>query len=248
MRSQVYLLAALPALLLAAGAPAQESATAAEAADRVRTKVIILKTSPSGSRGAANGYLVRPGLLLTAAHAVAQAGGITAWVNGVAYPARFVAAHPDYDLAVLEFEPGRLLLKPVDLARTSEHLAADEPLVILTGPAQPAQARGDPADRVALPAAYHQRVLLRDASGHFGPMLKLTATVRKGDSGSPVVRVRDGTIVGTLCSRQAPDASGVSRYAFAAPIEAVHAWLESVAPKRPEVPEAAEFYLLRIGR
>jgi S1-C subfamily serine protease len=248
MQRRVYLLTLAAA---AAGGSFPHCGTAADstrdAADRVRTKVIVLKTSQSGTRSAANGYLVRPGLMLTAGHTVAEADSITAWLNGVAYPARVAASHPEYDLAAVELSAPSLLLKPVELARTSEGLPPGEALLILTGPSQPAQAKGDPAERVPLPASFQQRVSLRDSAGRLGTMLKLSASVRRGDSGSPVVRVSDGTIVGTLCSRQAPEGDGVSRYAFAAPIEAVHRWLETIA-RKPAGEAEGEFYLLRLAR
>ena len=69
---------------------------------------------------------------------------------------------------------------------------------------------------------------------------------RTGTYSNIVIRVSDGLIVGTLCSRQAPGGDGVSRFAFAAPIEAVHRWLDTVA-RKPER-EPGEFYLLGIGR
>ncbi len=78
-------------------------------------------------------------------------------------------------------------------------------------------------------------------------MLALEASVERGDSGSPVVRVRDGRVVGVLSSRRLPDETGVSRVAYAVPAEVVHPWLDAAArrltPARDE-----DFYLSDIQR
>lgn len=229
------------AVAVASGARGQGDA-AREVVDRTRTKVVILKTARSNTRGAACGFLAGSGLVLTAQHAVEGVSSITAWVNGVSYAASVLSTHPDYDLALLRLTAPNLLLKPVELGRTTEGLAAGEPLVILAGPSQPPAAVGEPTERVPIPAHYRRRIPLRDAAGRQGVMLALDASVERGDSGSPVLRPKDGTVVGVLSSRELPDADGISHSAYAVPIEAVHSWLEA-ATRRGRGDE--EFYLFR---
>lgn len=210
-----------------------------EAVDRTRTKVVILKTSrPSGS-GVATSVLVRPGVVLTAGHAVARAASITAWVNGVAYPAELLARHPESDLALLRLQAPRLRLKPAELAESSAELAKGEQLVIVAGPSQPTRADGDPAGRIAIPAHFRERRTLRDANGRPGPVLALDAAIERGDSGSPVLRVKDGRVVGILSGRELPMAGGKSATAYAVPIESLYPWIDEAAP----APKPSVFYL-----
>jgi S1-C subfamily serine protease len=243
---------AAAAALLAGGGPlcpagaeraAGEGAAARDAADRVRTKVVVLKTVRKSGRGAATGFLARPGLVITAAHAVSPEMRITAWLNGVSYPAAFLLADGDNDLAVLHLQAPALQVKPVELARAATELDEGEELVILAGPSQGPEAKGDPAARLVIPAVYRYRALVPLPNGKRTGMLKLEAAVRHGDSGSPVIRVRDRTVVGVLSSRELPDESGVSRAAYAVPVEALHPWLETAARRRrPE----DDFYLRRL--
>jgi S1-C subfamily serine protease len=224
---------------------AQVQHNAAEAADRARTKVVILKTLRGATRGSATGFLVRSGQVLTAGHVAAPGTKILAWLNGVPYPTEVAATHSEHDLALLTLRAPSLLLKPVDLAATSVDLAPDEPAVILTGPSQPRDARGEPTARLPLPARFLQRRVIRDADGRNSTVLAFRGQVRKGDSGSPVLRARDGRVIGVLCSRELPDAEGVSRTAYAVPIEALQLWLGMLP--LPEQPDE-EFYLDRVRR
>jgi S1-C subfamily serine protease len=219
---------------------------AREAADRARTKVVILKIARSGVRSSATGFLVRPGLVVTAAHAVSADASITAWVNGASYPAVVTATHPQHDLAVLTLHAPGLFLKPLALAGSSDDLRPLERLLIIAGPSQGA-VTGDPAGRLALEAVYRGKAVLRLSSGRQGVLLRLDASVERGDSGSPVIRLRDGRVVGVLCSRELPDANGLSHQAFAAPVETLAPWLDSLsllsAPAATQPPAPERYYL-----
>ena len=217
-----------------------------EVADRARTKVVVLKTAREGAYGAATGFLARPRLVITAGHAVTQGRAITAWVNGVGYHADVQAIHPDHDLAVLRLRAPELLLKPLELARSAEGLVEDEELVILAGPSQPAGAKGDPSARLPIHATFQRRVALRDASGRVNNLLALRGSVRRGDSGAPVIRVRDGSVVGVLSSRALPDAQGVSQTAYAVPVDAIQPWLDASPTSRAGRDE--DFYLFRLKK
>jgi S1-C subfamily serine protease len=226
--------------LSAAGADSGPSRRAREAADRSRTKIVILKTARHETGGSATGFLARPGLTVTAGHAVSAAASITAWLNGVSYRAGVVASHPDYDLAVLRLHAPELQLKPVQLAPTSAEIQPGEELLVLAGPAQGPRAMGEPNDRVLIPARFRARGPVRDPSGKVESMLTLDASVERGDSGSPVLRARDGAVVGVLSSRELPDEEGVSHTAYAVPVEALNTWLNRVAGND-------DFYLFRRG-
>lgn len=225
-----------------AGADSGPSLQAREAADRSRTKIVILKTARATSRSSATGFLARPGLTVTAGHAVSPTATITAWLNGVSYRAGLVATHPDYDLAVLRLRAPELQLKPVALATGSAELKPGDELVVLAGPSQAPRATGEPNDRVLISARFRTRGPVRDPGGKVGQMLTLDASVERGDSGSPVLRARDGAVVGVLSSRELPDAEGISRTAYAVPVEALTSWLDHVSG--PAVPDD-EFYLFR---
>ena len=213
-----------------------------DAADRVRTKVVILKISRENRVSSATGFVARPGLVLTAAHAVKEPGRIVVWVNGVKYAGRLLGAHPDHDLAALSLSAPELQLKPVELLAGTDVLQKDEPLIVLAGPSQGANVNGDPVNRVIIPARFRNRVRLRMPTGGVGPMLEMDGSVEKGDSGSPVIRVKDARVVGVLSSRELPDEAGVSRICYAVPVEAIQTWLNGM--KQP-VNHDEDFYLKR---
>lgn len=220
---------------------ARLTSAAQEVLDRARTKVVVLKIRRSTGFSSGTGFLARSNLVLTAAHVVDGTGEATAWVNGVAYPAGVLERHPEHDLALLRLRTPELRLKPVELARGSGDLSPAEELMILAGPSQGPQANGEPAYRHPIAAAFSRRLALTDPTGRNNVLLSMRATVRKGDSGSPVLRVRDGQVVGVLSSREVPDAGGHSGFAYAVPVEAVHAWMDAALKRESE----AEFYLFR---
>src|SRR4051812_35615571 len=83
------------ALLVCAGSAAPETAPAAppnpirslsargaDVVERIRTKVIVVRTALSDHHGFATGFLAAPGLVLTSAHAVSGLNSAVIWVNG----------------------------------------------------------------------------------------------------------------------------------------------------------------------
>jgi S1-C subfamily serine protease len=217
-----------------------------DAVDRGRTKVVVLKTTRRTVQGSATGFLARPGLVVTAAHAVDGTDSITAWLNGVPYRAQVAARHPAHDLAALRLEAPALTLKPLALAPSSEGLREAEDLVILAGPSQGPRAMGEPTERLAIPARFARRLPQTDPSGRQDVLLSLRAGIRRGDSGSPVLRAADGAVVGVISAREVPNEAGVSQFAFAVPVERLHPWLDEVA--RRESRAADVFYLDRSAR
>ncbi len=215
------------------------------AADRARTKVVILKVVRPTGRSAGTGFLAAPNLVVTAGHVVADVKSATAWVNGVSYSARVVGRHPDVDLAALRLQAPELLLKPVELAPSVGDLAERDALFVLAGPSQGPRATGDPATRTVIPAGFESRLMLQGVSGKPVAMISMRASVRKGDSGSPVLRAKDSRVVGVLSSRELPDAAGISHIAYAVPVDLLHVWLRSLPAPEPADTEADEFYLKR---
>ncbi len=213
-----------------------------EAVDRVRTKVVVVKTGRGNLHGFGTGFLARPGLVVTAGHVVDEVASVAAWVNGVGYRADVLETHMDHDLAILGLRAPNLLLKPVELARDSASLRDREALVVVAGAALPPSAEGDPAERIGLPAGFKRRVRLRDPAGRLDTLLELETQVERGDSGSPVVRLRDAAVVGVLSSRQVPGVDGISRAAYAVPVEVLHGWLDAAERKSGR---KSEFYLFR---
>ena len=220
-----------------------------ETADRVRTKVVVLKIQRETSRAAATGFLVRPNIVISAAHAFTTESRVTAWVNGVAYPARVLGRHPEHDLVALALRAPELALKPVVLADETASIKPGEPMIVLAGPAQGPTAMGDPTTRVTISARFRERIQRKGNTGKPGVALAFDGSVERGDSGSPIVRVRDSRVVGILSSRELPDAGGVSRSCYAVPIEALRPWLDTLPPPNaPAIVADGEFYLERAGR
>lgn len=208
-----------------------------EVVDRARTKVVVLKLAGTRSQTSATGFVAGPGLVVTVAHAVESTSRLTAWMNGASYPARVVRTRRDDDLALLRIEAKEVLVKPLPLSPDSRRLEREEALVILAGPSQAPGADSDPRNRLPIPARFRDRVRLKAVTT--GPVLALRAHVEKGDSGSPVLRVRDGAVVGMLSSREVPGADGLSSTAYAVPVEAFRPWVEDREPVGGE-----RFYLL----
>jgi hypothetical protein len=84
---------------------------------------------------------------------------------------------------------------------------------------------------------------VRGPNGRVGRMLAMEASVKRGDSGSPIVRVRDGTVLGLLSGRDLPDGSGVSHTAYAVRLDEIRSWLDAA---EPAAAQKEEFYLTRI--
>ena len=234
--------------LLAAGV-AVHGAPRDIAADLSRAKVVILKsreTKRFGRRGAATAFMAAPGLALTAAHAIHDERETLAWLNGASYRTRLLAVDRERDLAVLRIGTGRLLMKPLRLAETSAGLQLREELLVVAGPSQGPQAKGEPRDRKLIPATFGGHRLQRSAQGKRFYHLRLYTAVSKGDSGSPVVRVRDGKVVGILVTREEPEDGSPSAVAYAAPIE----WATPVLAEARKVLQQfnpdTDFYLLTI--
>ena len=74
---------------------------------------------------------------------------------------------------------------------------------------------------------------LQWADGPADVGVRLLARAQPGDSGSPVLRLSDGAVIGILRGRTFPDGTGRSETAWAVPIEAAHALLDRLHPAGP---------------
>lgn len=223
-----------------------------DAADRIQTKVVVVRTAQADHHGYATGFLAGPGLVLTSAQAVKGLTSAVTWVNGVAYSATVAALHPSSDVALLRLRAPELLLKPAVLAESTRGLTSDEELVVVTGPTQPASTDTEPMSRRVRAVRFSSEITQRNAQGKPGPVLLLRGSTERGDSGSPVVRVRDGAVVGIVIGRELADAQGVSRAAYAVPSDALSSWLADFSHATADMPSAGapkeDFYLSRLGK
>lgn len=246
----------LPILMLGTPAPRVKPAYAAEgrlspeaAADRIRTRIVVLKTARGGAGGFATGFLASDRLAVTAAHAVDREGGVTGWLNGAPYAVSGVHPHPVEDVAVVALNTPNLLVKPAGMAQTASTLRRGELLYIVTGPSQEAGARAQPQNRRVLPARFsafvRPRAELREGADEGARFrLRLNVSVLPGDSGSPVLDGQ-GNVVAVLTSRAAP-VDGQSARAYAVPVDLVRSWVEQV---RHDVHQDDDrFYLLRAAQ
>lgn len=244
-RRGLYALALLLTGAAAAGAgTGSASLSPGDIADRVRTRIVVLKRSSGGGAGYATGFLVSSRLVVTAGHAAAPDGSLTAYLNGIRYGADYLNRHPREDIALLRLAAGDLLIRPAPLADTAARLRPGEPLYIVTGPAQQDGRLSDASRRRIIPARFSAFVRPRDENepaeqGRY--RLRLQAQVLPGDSGSPVLSTR-GEVVGVLTSRAAPGGAAGGT-AYAVPVEMVHSWIEQLAEREHRDDDV--FYLLR---
>lgn len=243
---------ASPAKPTAANTPPVLSDRAVDAAERIRTKVVVVRTAQADHHGYATGFLAAPGLVLTSAPAVKGLTSAVAWINGVAYSATVAAVHPSSDVALLRLRAPELLLKPAVLAESTRGLSPEEELVVVTGPTQPASTDTEPMARRVRAVRFSSEITQRNAQGKPGPVLLLRGSTERGDSGSPVIRVRDGAVVGIVIGRELADSQGVSRAAYAVPADALSSWLADFSHATVDTPSAAapkdDFYLSRLGQ
>jgi S1-C subfamily serine protease len=216
--------------------PAHADRDSGELLDWARPKVVLVYVQPSGAPRWGTGFLAERDRVITNEHVVNGARSVTVWANGAPYPARVAAVDATHDLAVLTLPGASLALKPLALAPDSRGQAGDR-VMILASRAQFSRGVGRvrvwPVDGAVWGYSY-----LRWPNGLSDYDLRLSAAAIPGDSGSPVLRLRDGAVVGIVRGRTNPDSAGRSNTAWAVPIEAAHALLartrEPLAATSPE--------------
>lgn len=207
-----------------------------------RPKVVLVYVQTRGAPRWGTGFVAERGRIITNDHVVQGARTVTVWANGAPYFARVAAMDGARDLAVLTVPAARLEIKPLALARDGRD-APGEAVAILASRVQVTAGGGSVQIRTVSGSSWGY-TWLRWPNGIADFDLRLTAMALPGDSGSPVIRLRDGAVVGILRGRTNPDASGRSDTAWAVPIEAARALLARI-PASPEPANPRDEYYLQ---
>ena len=218
--------------MLALAAPSARAAP--EADDLVAwatPKVVLVYVQTSAAPRWGTGFIAERGRIITNDHVVKEARAITVWANGAPYRAQVAAVDGPRDLAVLVVPGASLELKPLTLAPDGRD-PPGEAVMILASRVQLGMGRSSVQVSPVTGSSWGY-TWLRWPGGLADFDLRLAAKALPGDSGSPVLRRRDGAVVGILRGRTSPDAAGDFETAWAVPIEAARALLARV-PDQPE--------------
>jgi S1-C subfamily serine protease len=207
-----------------------------------RPKVVLVYVQTSGPARWGTGFVAERGRIITNVHVVQDARAVTVWANGAPYRAQVAATDGSRDLAVVVVPDARLEMKPLALARDGRG-PPGEAVMILASRVQMNWGRGS-VQVAPVTGSSWGYTWLRWPNGLSDFDLRLQAAAIPGDSGSPVLRLRDGAVVGILRGRTNPDASGHSDTAWAVPIEAAHALLARVRDPAPSNASPLEQYYL----
>lgn len=240
LRTHRPLLLGLPLLALSA-ASIRASPDPNDLLAWARPKVVLVYVQTSGAPRWGTGFIAAQGRMITNNHVVQDARAVTVWANGAPYPAHVAAIDRPRDLAVLVVPGASLEMKPLALARDGRD-SPGEAVMILASRVQIAMGRGSVRVWPVTGSAWGY-TWLRWPNGLSDFDLRLEATAIPGDSGSPVLRLRDGAVVGILRGRTNPDASGHSDTAWAVPIEAAHALLARVPDQAAPAGPQEQYYL-----
>jgi len=211
--------------------------------ERVRTKVVLIDVQVGRGGRAGTGFFAAPGQVLTSEHVIHNADRIIVWANNVPYRAQVLRHESELDLALLGLPESALLIKPLPLALTDSTTPGEPVLIVGTHPA--------PTTRTV-----RQSLITGEFRGPsqfewppriFTRSLELSATVEPGDSGSPVIRVRDGAVIGVVRARETPTENGLSLRAWAVPIDMAFGLLGRVEERKHQAarPGPDEEYYLR---
>jgi S1-C subfamily serine protease len=232
----------LTLLLALAAPPARADPDAGELLSWARPKVVLVFVQTDGPPRWGTGFLAEHGRIITNVHVIQDARSVTVWANGAPYPARVAAVDTPRDLAALVVPGTSLELKPLTLARDGRD-PPGEPVVILASRVQ--TSRGLRQVHVwPVAGSMWGYTWLHWPNGLADFDLRLQATAIPGDSGSPVLRLRDGAVVGILRGRTNPDPYGRSDTAWAVPVEAAHALLARIHDPLPAPDSPPDRYYL----
>jgi S1-C subfamily serine protease len=229
-RKKVFLF--LPSLLFLVSwwfIPSHAATSPQELVEEVRPKVVLVHVRVGATERAGTGFVAGPGLVLTSEHVVRGGRRTTVWINETAYAASVVRADAGRDLAVLTVSDVPLTIKPLPLADAGT-TKEGEALVIIGCHPTLVGGRTPRVRQSIIPARFLRMAqyggLLAGPSG----TVEMAASVERGDSGSPVIRLRDGAVIGVLRARNTPIQDGRSWTAWAVPIEAARDLLPAPPP------------------
>ncbi len=188
----------------AAGPPPDDLAVPSEVLERVTASTVRVTSRACNARFDGSGVTIAGGLVLTNAHVVAGSEAVEVRrPDGAVRSGRVVAFDPARDLALVSVE---------DLGQAPLPLASADPrdeVAVIGYPGGQAQARAAPARIQQRRAAVGRDIYGVDETER--QVLFLSAELRRGDSGAPVVDVA-GNVVG-LVFAVSPDAPS-SAYAL----------------------------------
>jgi S1-C subfamily serine protease len=232
---------------------------------RVARRVVLLRASRGPSLiSTGTGFLVGRGYVLTAGHVVRDSTAVSAWLEGERSPraASVIDEDPARDMALLRLAGDDSLPRPLAIGASGELASGDSLLIVSRRSHQPAPPGERREEALLIPAEFAGWGTRRAPSREPVQRLVLRARVDRGDSGSPVVRLRDGAAVGILTQRQVAEAGEESEIAYAMPVDAAGSLLaragaavdrlvenrparrpELPAPVRPVNPRSGDYYL-----
>jgi serine protease Do len=210
--------------------------------ERVRTKVVLIDVQVGRGGRAGTGFFAAPGQVLTSEHVIHDADRIIVWANGVPYRAQVLHHDRELDLALLGLPESALLIKPLPLALPDSTSAGEPVLIVGTHPTPTTRS----IRQSLIPGEFRGPSQFEWPPRTFTRSLELSATVEPGDSGSPVIRVRDGAVIGVVRARETPTESGISLRAWAVPIDMAFSLLGRVDERKHQAARPSpdeEFYL-----
>jgi S1-C subfamily serine protease len=240
IRASLILLVAIA--LLPGARPSRGAPDFQALQERVQTKVVFIDVQIGrGGRGG-TGFFASPGRVLTSNHVIRGADRITVWSNGTPYRARVVERDPEQDLALLALPDAALLIKPLSLAAAETTKPGEEILIVGSHPAPTAAV----VRQSLIPGQFRGPTWFQWPA-HRLRTLEITAHVEPGDSGSPVLRLRDGAVIGVVRARETAEPDGTSGRVWAVPIDLAFPLLRHASGQTQQAirPNPDEEYYLR---
>jgi S1-C subfamily serine protease len=248
MNRPVRILSSLLFLVSCWFIPGHAQPSPLELVEDIRSKVVLVHVRVGMTERAGTGFVAGPGLVLTSEHVVRDGRRTTVWINETAYEATVLRADTARDLAVVAVRDVPLTIKALPLAdaRTTKE---GEALVIIGCHPTLAEGRVPRVRQSIIPARFRRLAQLSGPLAGPSGTVELAASVQQGDSGSPVIRLRDGAVIGVVRARNLPVPDGRSWTAWAVPSEAARDLLPTPPPavarrspvKAPAPPE--DYYL-----
>lgn len=204
-------------------------------AARVKRSVVHLELVDAAGEPLGNGtgfFVSAEGRVVTNHHVIAKVAAVTAVLgDGRRVPVRgLLALDREHDLALLELEGGGY--EPLPLG-TASGLAVGDEVVVIGSPAGLAGSLS-----VGVVSALRGEAAPLSASGADHPRawaLQITAAISPGSSGSPVVAVRSGAVVG-IAVGQRTDGQALN---FAVPADHARALVAAAAAEPSAFPGVA---------
>lgn len=229
-------LTVIASLLDPAWARAREAEPVADAYDQVARSVVLIRVDGVyfdpmrrdvvSAAGSGSGFAIKPGLVVTNYHVVAEATRIEVFLSdGLAAEAEVVGTAPGYDLALLRVPFSRKQLPPAELNETRE-LRVGQTVLALGHPLG-----GDHSLTVGVVSGLNRDLRASELGASW---VQFDAPINPGQSGGPLVNL-EGRVVGITTAK----IQGAEALGFAVPSELVAATLSDLEgmghPYRPSL-------------